>query len=84
MNDRVPAPSELVYTGEPSVAPAFAAAGLTLAIAGIYGKGLVLPNWCWSVLGGVFLLAALRSWTRRGRRDLARLPREQPANPTLQ
>jgi hypothetical protein len=83
MSDGVPEPSELIYVGEPSAAPAFAATGLALAIAGIYGHGLVLPNWFWSVLGATFLLASLRHWLRNVPREIARLPREQPTNPNL-
>jgi hypothetical protein len=75
--DRVPAPAELIYTAKPSAAPAWVAAGLALLVVGIYGHGMVLPNWVYSIIGGVFFLAAVRSWIGATRREVARLPREQ-------
>jgi hypothetical protein len=83
MSERTPEPGELVYIGRSSAAPAYTAIGLTLAIAGIYGHGFVLPNWVWAVFGGIFLMASLRHWLRRLPREVAELPREQPNNPTL-
>jgi hypothetical protein len=73
----VPPQSELVYVGKPSAAPAFVAVGLALMLAGIYGHGLVLPNWVYSVFGAIFFLAAVRRWVGEVRRDIAELPREQ-------
>ena len=82
--ERIPAPPELIYAGKPSAAPAFVAIGLALMIAGIYGHGLVLPHWFYSLIGAVFFFAALRSWVGSVRRDVARLPREQePATSVL-
>jgi hypothetical protein len=79
----VPQPRELVYVGRPSAAPAFVAVGLALLIAGIYGHGLVLPNWVYSVFGAIFFLAAVRRWVGDVRRDIAALPREQRPRPAV-
>jgi hypothetical protein len=72
-----PQPTELVYVAKPLVAPFFAALGLLGLIAGIYANGYGLPSWVYSVVGGVFLLAAIWSWIGVTRRDIAELPREQ-------
>jgi hypothetical protein len=70
-DDRVPAPTELIYTPEPSWQPALIAAGLGGVIAGIY------TFWPYAVVGAVVALIAIAAWVRDARRDFGRLPQRQ-------
>lgn len=72
----VPGASELVYTPRPSFAPIFFAAGVALAICGIFSTFLV-PSYIYSIIGIIVLLAALRSMVSGTVRDFFRLPRRQ-------
>ncbi len=72
----VPGPSELVYTPRPSWGPAFFAAGLALAICGIFASFLV-PSWVYAIIGIVVLLAALRNLVSGTVHDFFRLPKRQ-------
>lgn len=73
----IPAPTELVYLPKPSWGPAFFAAGLALLIGGFYLGEFMLPGWFWSLVGAVFILAAVRSMVAIAVRDFFRLPRRQ-------
>jgi hypothetical protein len=73
----IPEPGELVYLPRPSWAPAFFAAGAALAVCGAFLGEFMLPGWVYSIVGGIFLLAALRAMVRGARRDYFRLPRRQ-------
>lgn len=75
-NGRIPEATEIIQLPRPSWAPLFFAAGLTLAIAGIYLK-FMGPNWAYVVIGAVIALTALRSMIKAATRDYYRLPREQ-------
>ncbi len=68
---RVPQPSELVYTPNPSWAPVLAGAGIAVVAIGLFG------GWVYAVVGGVIALVALWGWIRSAGRDIGRLPREQ-------
>ncbi len=70
-------PGELIYAPRPSWAPAFFALGAALAVCGIFAEGFMVRGWVYSIIGGVILLAALRSMVRGARRDYQRLPRKQ-------
>lgn len=69
--NRVPAPTELIYLPEPSWQPALIAAGLGGVIAGTF------TFWPYAVVGGVVALIAVAAWVRDARRDFGRLPRRQ-------
>jgi UPF0716 family protein affecting phage T7 exclusion len=73
----IPAPTELVYLPKPSWGPAFFAGGLALLIGGFYLGEFMLPGWFWSLVGVVFILAAVRSMVAIAVRDFFRLPRRQ-------
>lgn len=75
-NGRVPEATEIIQLPRPSLAPAFFAGGLALAIAGIYLE-FMGPNWAYVVIGAVFALVALRTMIVGARRNYYRLPRSQ-------
>jgi hypothetical protein len=72
-------PGEQVYAPRPSWAPAFFALGAALAVCGIFAEGFMLRGWVYSIIGGIILLAALRSMIVGARADYYRLPRRQRA-----
>jgi hypothetical protein len=73
-----PKPSELVYVPAPSWTPVLAGAGLAGVLVGLFAGA---P---YAVAGAIVLLAALRTWIRDTRDQIARLPREQhPASAVL-
>jgi uncharacterized membrane protein len=72
----IPEPGELIYLARSSWAPVFFAFGAALALCGLFIEFMV-TGWVYSVIGGIVLLAALRSMVRKGRRDYYRLPRKQ-------
>jgi hypothetical protein len=49
------------------------------AVCGIFAGGFMVPPWIFSIIGGVILLAALRSMVSGARADYYRLPRRQRA-----
>lgn len=73
----IPEPGELIYMARPSWAPAFFALGAALAVCGIFAGGFMVPPWVFSIIGGIIILAALRSMIVGARRDFYRLPRRQ-------
>jgi hypothetical protein len=73
----IPEPGELIYAARPSWAPAFFALGAALAVCGIFAGGFMVPPWVFSIIGGIIILAALRSMIVGARRDFYRLPRRQ-------
>ena len=74
---QIPEPGELVYATRPSWAPAFFALGAALAVCGIFAGGFMVPPWIFSIIGGIIILAALRSMICGARGDFYRLPRRQ-------
>ncbi len=74
--EHVDSASELVYASRPSWAPAFLAAGLTLAITGLFSHFLV-PGWFFTAVGIVAILVALRSIVLGTIRDYYHLPQRQ-------
>jgi hypothetical protein len=74
---QIPEPGELVYATRPSWAPAFFALGAALAVCGIFAGGFMVPPWIFSIIGGIIILAALRSMISGARGDFYRLPRRQ-------
>lgn len=71
MDDRTPAPSELVYVPESSWWPALAALGLGAVIAGIF---VWYP---YGIFGAVVALVAIVRMLRDISSDVERLPRRQ-------
>jgi hypothetical protein len=67
-----PEPTELIYPSGDSWAPILVAAGLALAVAGVF------TGWFWSVIGAVFFLGGLLSWWKRSDDEISRMRREQP------
>lgn len=72
----IPEPGEMVYAPQPSWAPIFFAFGAALAVCGLFIEFMV-AGWIYSVIGGIVLLAALRSMVRGATREYYRLPRRQ-------
>jgi hypothetical protein len=73
----IPEPGELLYPPRPSWAPAFFAFGAAAAVCGIFAEGFMVRAWIYSIIGGIVLLAALRSMVRGAVRDYYRRPRKQ-------
>jgi hypothetical protein len=68
---RVPEPTELVYVGGPSWAPALTAVGLGALAIGSFTSVIL------SIAGAVLLIAAVISWFRSFEDTTERLPRQQ-------
>jgi len=77
MNEEKAPAAEQVYTPRPSWAPAFFAAGVTVAACGIYAQGFMFRGWVWALFAGVVALFALRSLVQGAVHDFFRLPRRQ-------
>jgi hypothetical protein len=75
----VPEPGELVYPPKPSWAPAIFAFAAALTVCGIFAEGFMVRGWIYSIIGGVIMLAALRSMASSAVRDHHPLPRRQRA-----
>ena len=71
MSDKVPEPTELIYTPADSWAAPLIAAGIAIMLAGIFSA------WWWAVIGAAFLIAGLRSWWNRSTDEIAGMRREQ-------
>jgi hypothetical protein len=71
MSAEPPEPTELIYLPGSSWAPVLVAAGVVLALAGAF------IGWAFSVIGGLILLAGLRSWWKQGDDEISRMRREQ-------
>jgi hypothetical protein len=68
---------EVLYAPRPSWAPAIFAFAAALAVCGIFAEGFMVPGWVYSIIGGVVMLAALRSMVRGATREYSRRPRKQ-------
>ena len=75
--EKIPAPTELIYEPRPSWAPAYLAVGVALVVCGIFAEGFLVRGWIYSIIGAVFFLAALISITSGSIRDFFSLPRRQ-------
>jgi len=73
----VPEPGEMIYTPQPSWAPAFFALGALGLVCGIYAAGFIFSPYIYAVVGAIFALAAFRSLVRGAIRGFYRLPRRQ-------
>jgi hypothetical protein len=73
----IPEPREVIYLPRSSWAPAFFAAGVGALICGIFANGFIFPAPLYSLVGVVFVIAALRSLIAGAVRDYYRLPRRQ-------
>ena len=70
-DEATPEATELVYAPEPSWVPILVAAGIAVALAGIFTMSILI------VFGLLLVLPALRAWAKGSSRDTARLPRRQ-------
>jgi uncharacterized membrane protein len=70
-------PGEMVFTPQPSWAPAFFALGAVGLIGGIYAAGFIFSPFIYAIVGAVFALAAFRNLVRGAIRGYYRLPRKQ-------
>jgi len=67
-------PTELIYLPGSSWAPVLVAAGVAIAVAGAF------TGWAFSVIGGLIVLAGLRSWWKQGDDEISSMRREQQAD----
>ena len=67
----------MIYTPQPSWAPAFLALGAIGLVCGIFAGGFAFSPKTWGILGAIIFLAAFRSIVRGSIRDFYRLPRRQ-------
>jgi hypothetical protein len=74
---QVPEPGEMIYTPEPSWAPAFFALGALGLIAGIFAAGFIFPPFIYAIVGVIVILGAFRNIVRASVRSYYRLPRRQ-------
>lgn len=70
-------PTETIQLPAPSWAPALLAFGMLGLLAGTFATGFIFPVWSYAVVGAIFVLIALRSFVKKGRRSFYSLPREQ-------
>ena len=70
-------PGEMIYTPQPSWAPAFFALGALGLVGGIYAAGFIFSPFIYAIVGAIFALAAFRSLARGAIRGYYRLPRKQ-------
>jgi len=70
-------PTETIVTPAPSWAPVFFAVGILGLIASLYAADFMFPQEWYGWVGIVFVVGALISFGRKGRRAYYRLPREQ-------
>lgn len=73
----IPEPGELVYTPQPSWAPAFLALGAIGLVCGIFASGFIFSPFVYAIVGAVIALGAFRGLVRGAIRDYYRLPRRQ-------
>jgi hypothetical protein len=76
---QIPAPTERIYLSRPSWGPAFFALGAALLVCGIFAEGFMVRGWVYSIIGAIFLLAALAALISAATRGFFRLPRRQRA-----
>ena len=69
-----PSPTERIYLSSPSVLPALVAAGIAGVVIGLYSW------WPYSVAGALVALISLVAWLRGNRRDISRMPTQQPTD----
>jgi hypothetical protein len=74
---QIPEPGEMVYTPQPSWAPAFLALGALGLVGGIYAAGFIFSPFIYAILGAILALAAFRSLVRGAIRGYYGLPRKQ-------
>jgi hypothetical protein len=70
-------PTETIQMPAPSWGPALLAFGLLGLLASTFATGFIFPTWSYAVVGAIFVLFALRSLIRKGKRSFYSLPREQ-------
>jgi hypothetical protein len=74
---QVTEPGEMIYTPQPSWAPAFLALGAVGLIGGIYAAGFIFSPYIYAIIGAIFALGAFRGLVRGAIRGYFRLPRKQ-------
>ena len=70
-------PTETIQLPAPSWGPALLAFGILGLVAGTFATGFIFPTWSYALVGAFFVLFALRSMVKKGRRSFYGLPREQ-------
>jgi len=73
----IPEPGELVYRPRSSWGPALFAAGIALAVCGIFAEGFMVRGWIFSIIGGVVAIFALRTMIKDATSSYFKLPRKQ-------
>ncbi len=71
MSEKVPQPTELIYTPSDSWAPALIGVGAAVMVLAVWS------HWWWAVVGAILVLSGLVSWWRRSGDEIARMRREQ-------
>ena len=71
MSDRVPEPTELIYTPNDSWAPLLIAVGTAVLLAAAF------VTWWYGVFGAALLIAGLVSWWRSGDDEISSMRRDQ-------
>jgi hypothetical protein len=66
-----PAATEQIILPRPSLAPAFLAIGVAVAVVGAFA------GWVYSAIGGAIALIALLIWVRSAASEFSALPRRQ-------
>lgn len=70
-------PTETIHLTAPSWGPAMLAFGILGLVAGTFATGFMFPTWTYAAVGVIFVIGALRSMTRKGKRAFYSLPRER-------
>lgn len=70
-------PGEMIYTPQPSWAPAFFALGAVGLVGGIYAAGFIFSPFIYAIVGAIFALGAFRGLVRGAIRGYYRPPRKQ-------
>jgi hypothetical protein len=76
-------PTETIQMPAPSWGPALLAFGLLGLLASTFATGFIFPTWSYAVVGAIFVLFALRSLIRKGKRSFYSLPPTTDPLPTL-
>ncbi len=76
MSNEIIEPTETIRTPAPSWAPVIFAVGVLGLIASVYAYDFMFPAEWYGYVGAVFVIGAIVSFARKGRRAFYALPRE--------